>query len=282
MYKHDLFYLQQASQVCLTSEEHTWHTSCVSKTSVAVLKLCMIKKSPSRFAHSCHRLCDLGPFSSHRRNWNSKTIFYFSVYEFDWTFAILLTVITMFFAWWCLPFHQINYAAMDAIVAVDIFTHLVLAKATGLDPRLCPQSASAVSVEKFLSTSRSLCQGIMDAHYVRKTDANTVYTEVSEMGGCLSFCKMYRMLSVCKTNPNMVYTEVSEMGWCLSICSMSLDAHNVCKTNPNTVYTEMFEMGWCLSFCKMHLGAHPVRKTNASMVPAVSYTHLTLPTSGRV
>ena len=117
-------------------------------------------------------------------------------------FAILLTVVTMFFVWWCLPFHQINYAAMDAIVAVDIFTHLVLAKATGLDPRLCPQSASTVPVEKFLSTSRSLCQGIMDAHYVRKTDPNKVYTEVSETDGCLSICKMY------------------------------LDAHYVCKTTP--------------------------------------------------
>ena len=101
---------------------------------------------------------------------------------------------------------------------------------------------------------------------VCKTNPNTVYTEVSEMGGCLSFCKMYWMLNVCKTNPNMVYTEVSEMGWCLSICSMYLDAHYVCKTNPNTVYTEVFEMGWCLSFCKMYLGAHPVRKTNPNMV----------------
>ena len=144
-------------------------------------------------------------------------------------------------------------------MAVDIFTHLVLAKATGLDPQLCPQSASAVSVEKFLSTSRSLCQGIMDAHYVRKTDPNKVYTEVSETDGCLSICKMYLDAHhVRKTDLNKLHTEVSETDGCLSICKMYLDAHHVRKTDPNKVHTEVSETDGCLSICKMYLDAHNV------------------------
>ncbi|KAL8583989.1 hypothetical protein ACOMHN_048596 [Nucella lapillus] len=63
---------------------------------------------------------------------------------------------------------QTEYAALDALVAVDIFTHLVVAKVTGTDPQSHPQSAAQVTLSSFLATSRSLCQGILGAGFSRE------------------------------------------------------------------------------------------------------------------
>lgn len=58
-----------------------------------------------------------------------------------------------------------EYAAIDAEVAVDIFKHLVLAKLLGVNPRLNHDATKSVSQERFWSCARSLCQGIVDLNY---------------------------------------------------------------------------------------------------------------------
>ena len=82
---------------------------------------------------------------------------------------------------------------MDAIVAVDIFKNLVLAKIMGQDPRLHQEAASAVTVDKFLSTTRSLSQGIVDVGYVRKTNPNRVCQHTHRVieKGFVLFCLFF-------------------------------------------------------------------------------------------
>lgn len=58
-----------------------------------------------------------------------------------------------------------EYAAIDSTVAIDIFTHLVLAKVLGKDPRLHDKEAQSVAWQKFWISARSLCQGIVDVGY---------------------------------------------------------------------------------------------------------------------
>ncbi|XP_060076578.1 exonuclease 3'-5' domain-containing protein 2-like [Ylistrum balloti] len=69
---------------------------------------------------------------------------------------------------------QKEYAADDAIVAVDIFTHLVLAKLLNRRPDAdSMQSDVFVNESRFWRTSRSLCQGVVDANYKHTPNAGT-------------------------------------------------------------------------------------------------------------
>ncbi|KAK7110101.1 exonuclease 3'-5' domain-containing protein 2-like [Littorina saxatilis] len=77
---------------------------------------------------------------------------------------------------------QVDYAAMDAVVGVDVFMNLVLAKVTGVDPRLDPDKAAAVSLATILTMSRSVCQGIVDTGNFYKPHSN-VNKGVQRKGG---------------------------------------------------------------------------------------------------
>ncbi|KAK3095681.1 hypothetical protein FSP39_017541 [Pinctada imbricata] len=61
---------------------------------------------------------------------------------------------------------QIEYAALDAIVGVDIFMTLILAKMTGHKPEISEaQMAEYMTNEQFWAAANSLCQGIVDIQY---------------------------------------------------------------------------------------------------------------------
>ncbi|OWF38322.1 Exonuclease 3'-5' domain-containing protein 2 [Mizuhopecten yessoensis] len=69
---------------------------------------------------------------------------------------------------------QKEYAADDAIVAVDIFTHLVLAKLLNRRPEAdSMQSEVFTNESRFWRTSRSLCQGVADSQYKHKPNKGT-------------------------------------------------------------------------------------------------------------
>ena len=63
---------------------------------------------------------------------------------------------------------QIEYAALDALVGVDIFTHLVLAKMQGSKPSVTEDMIGQCYSDEFWETARSLCQGIVDVQYKQK------------------------------------------------------------------------------------------------------------------
>nr|XP_022336092.1 exonuclease 3'-5' domain-containing protein 2-like [Crassostrea virginica] len=61
---------------------------------------------------------------------------------------------------------QIEYAAKDALVGVDIFTHLVLAKMEGRKVNISEKTLMENEFdERFWPTARSMCQGIVDLSY---------------------------------------------------------------------------------------------------------------------
>ncbi|XP_033757697.1 exonuclease 3'-5' domain-containing protein 2-like isoform X2 [Pecten maximus] len=69
---------------------------------------------------------------------------------------------------------QKDYAADDAIVAVDIFTHLVLAKLLNRRPEAeSTESEVFTNESRFWRTARSLCQGVVDSQYKHKPNAGT-------------------------------------------------------------------------------------------------------------
>ena len=63
---------------------------------------------------------------------------------------------------------QIEYAALDALVGVDIFTHLVLAKMQGSKPSVTEDMIGQCCSDEFWETAGSLCQGIVDVQYKQK------------------------------------------------------------------------------------------------------------------
>jgi hypothetical protein len=67
---------------------------------------------------------------------------------------------------------QIEYAATDAMVGVDIFVCLVLAKITGVNPRQNRAVASQVTMDQFLTTARSLVQGLVDSFVKQAMDSS--------------------------------------------------------------------------------------------------------------
>ncbi|KAJ8317699.1 hypothetical protein KUTeg_005603 [Tegillarca granosa] len=62
---------------------------------------------------------------------------------------------------------QIEYAADDAIIAVDIFTHLILAKMNGKKPNLKDVSDTGLYITEtgFWEIAKSMCQGILDVGF---------------------------------------------------------------------------------------------------------------------
>ncbi|KAL5021969.1 hypothetical protein ScPMuIL_001124 [Solemya velum] len=64
---------------------------------------------------------------------------------------------------------QIDYAAQDALVAVDIFTNLVLAKMLGRAPQSNEIDHGAITEVDFWKKARSLCQGLVDILHKSKT-----------------------------------------------------------------------------------------------------------------
>ncbi|XP_062566584.1 exonuclease 3'-5' domain-containing protein 2-like isoform X1 [Saccostrea cucullata] len=67
---------------------------------------------------------------------------------------------------------QIEYAAKDALVGVDIFIHLVLAKMEGRKVNIYEEILMKNDIDpKIWSTARSVCQGIVDLPYKQKGGA---------------------------------------------------------------------------------------------------------------
>lgn len=67
---------------------------------------------------------------------------------------------------------QKEYAADDAIVAVDVFTHLVLAKLLNRRPDAeSAESEVFTNESRFWRTARSICQGVVDGQYKHKPNA---------------------------------------------------------------------------------------------------------------
>ncbi|KAL5021968.1 hypothetical protein ScPMuIL_001123 [Solemya velum] len=64
---------------------------------------------------------------------------------------------------------QIDYAACDALVAVDIFTNLVLAKMLGRALQEDDIECVAITEAEFWKNASSFCQGLLDVLYKTKT-----------------------------------------------------------------------------------------------------------------
>lgn len=61
---------------------------------------------------------------------------------------------------------QIDYAAKDALVGVDIFTHLIMAKMEGQKVHISEKALMENELDlRFWPTARSMCQGIVDLPY---------------------------------------------------------------------------------------------------------------------
>ncbi|KAL3863647.1 hypothetical protein ACJMK2_005395 [Sinanodonta woodiana] len=72
---------------------------------------------------------------------------------------------------------QVEYAANDAIIAVDIFMQLVLNKIQGHNQSLKPYNGQInVDEVSFWKSARSLCQGIVDMNYKKCVDMNRICT----------------------------------------------------------------------------------------------------------
>ncbi|XP_048757461.2 exonuclease 3'-5' domain-containing protein 2-like isoform X2 [Ostrea edulis] len=70
---------------------------------------------------------------------------------------------------------QIEYAAKDALVGVDIFTHLVMAKMAGRKVHISEKALMKNDLDpKFWTTARSMCQGIVDLPFKGQSAKATI------------------------------------------------------------------------------------------------------------